>query len=309
MKRTNPNNATVRVPKFDLAIDAETLNELRGLLDQRKKLDDAVSSAPSEIAAGEAELAGLRHQLAMLEADVVLVDDDEFPKLQKQIADLSEVIDAKDLAFRRLKSRLKALEDRAPELDNKIELAIGYVRVDANIAAQNLQAELASELRSKVAEIRSIYAQVRALQSVIPLQQARDFLVCAHVPDLDHCMVSYPHGIPRDFSQNLLEQRDDATEAAESQIAEALKPITDAFLLARKHNPYVPLAKRPVPYVRKGAWDGPGGRTGDRPEQSEQAEAPASSESSSRDGNPRSGVPAEMNWATAMEAAARSSGF
>ncbi|EEF24372.1 conserved hypothetical protein, partial [Ricinus communis] len=128
MKRTNPNNATARVPKFDLEIDAGTLNELRGLLDQRKKLDDAVNSAPSEIAAGEAELADLRHRLAVLEADVVLVDDAALPEMQKQIEDLSEVIDAKDLAFRRLKGRLKALEDRAPELDNKIEIAIGYLR-------------------------------------------------------------------------------------------------------------------------------------------------------------------------------------
>ena len=306
MKRNSTNASVPQAPRFALAIDAETINELRGLLDQRKKLDDAVNSAPAEIAAGEADLAALRQELALLEADVVLVDEPALPKLQKQIAELSEVIEAKDLAFRRLKGRLKALEDRAPDIDNRIEIAIGYVRLEANMAAQNLQSELAAELRKKVGDVRNVYAQVRALQSAVPLSQTRDFLVCAHVPDLEHCMVSYIGGTPHDNSQNLLELRDDDTEAAEGEIVEALKPITEALLVARKHKPYVPLANRPVPYVRKGAWDGPGGRTGDRIEQPQQAEATASSESGARAGNPRSGAPVEMNMAAALAAADRS---
>lgn len=270
MKRTNTKAA--EPPRFSLAIDAEIINELRGLLDQRKKLDDAVNNAPTEIATAEAELAALRHRLALLEADVVLVDDAALPALQKQIAELSDVIDEKDLAFRRLKGRLKALEDRAPDIDSKIEITIGYVQLEANMAAQNLQAELAAELRTKVAEVRNVYAQVRALLHAAPLQQARDFLACAHVPDLERCFVSYASGVAHDSSQNLLALTDETTAAGEAEIVEALKPIAEAFALARKHKPYVPLAKRAVPYVRKGAWDGPGGRV-DRPE--EPAEEPA----------------------------------
>ncbi|TCG03513.1 hypothetical protein BZM27_47985, partial [Paraburkholderia steynii] len=134
MKRTNT-NAAAQAPRFALAIDAETIDELRSLLEQRKKLDDAVESAPAEIAAAESELANLRHQLGMLEADVILVEDAKLPALEKDIAQIAETVDAKDLAFRRLKARLDALEARAPDLDSKIELAIGYVRVEASMAA------------------------------------------------------------------------------------------------------------------------------------------------------------------------------
>ncbi len=273
MKRTNTNTAAVQAPKFALAIDAETVSELSGLLDQRKKLDDAVNSAPADIASAEAELAHLRYRLGALEADVVLVEDAKLPALQNEIAQLADTIDAKDLAFRRLKARIDALEARAPDLDTKIELAIGYVRVEANMAASSLQSVLAAELRAKVAEIRNIYAQVRTLLGAAPLQQASDFLACAHVPDLEHCFVSYVRGVPHDSSQNLLALRDESTAAAEAEIVEALKPIAEAFAMARKHRPYVPLAKRPVPYVRKGTWDGPGGRV-DRPEEAEEPPAP-----------------------------------
>src|ERR1700761_7296685 len=110
MKRSNQNESTTQAQRFSVAIDAEPLNELRGLLDQRKKLDDAVNSAPAEIAAAESELSGLRHQPGVLEADVVLIDDAKLSALQKEIAKLVETIDAKDLSYRRLKARLDALE-------------------------------------------------------------------------------------------------------------------------------------------------------------------------------------------------------
>jgi hypothetical protein len=315
MKRTNTNASSAEAPKFDLAIDAETLNELRELIGQRKKLDDAVNSAPADIFAAEGELSEMRRQLSVLEADVVLVDDAKLPSLQKEIEKLAGTIDVKDLAVRRLKGRLEALESRAPDLDSKIEIAIGYVRIEVNIAAQSLQSQLAEELRDKVKTVRMLYAQVRALQSVVPLPQTNDFLLCAHVPDLEQCMASYASGAPRDVSQNLLALVDDGTAAAESEVAEALKPIAEALMVARKHRPYVPLAKRPAPYVRKGAWDGPGGRTGDRIERPAEigAQANGSSESPAKASTPnggstRDGMPVEMNMAVAIDAAARSAG-
>ncbi|QVN19577.1 hypothetical protein [Burkholderia pyrrocinia] len=265
MKRTNQNAAAVPAPKFDLSIDAKTLSELRELLDQRKKLDDAVNSAPADIVAAEVELAGLRQQFAALEADVVLVDDAKLPSLQKEIAKLAGTIDDKDLSIRRMRARLDALEARAPELDNKIDLAIGYVRVEASMAAQDLQVELAETLRSKVEEVQMIYAQVRALNRLVPMPRTSDFLISAYVPDLESCMRVNTGTGHYDAAPNLLAITNADTESAESEIAETMKLIADALIAARSHRPYVQLAKRPKPYVVKGAWDGPGGRT-ERPE-------------------------------------------
>lgn len=310
MKRTNTNATSAQAPKFDLAIDADTLNELRDLLAQRKKLDEAVNSAPAEIFAAEAGLSEMRRQLSVLEADVVLVDDAKLPSLQKEIEKLAETIDVKDLAVRRLKARLEALEARAPALDEKIELAIGYVRVEANMASQSMQGVLAEELRSAVDAVRMIYSKVRALQGFVSQPRTSDFLISAYVPDLESCMrVNTGTGF-YDAAPNLLTALDSNTSAAESEIKEALKPIIEALMVARQHRPYVPLAKRPAPYVPRGAWDGPGGRTGNRPEQPEQAEMPTNSGSGAAgNSNARSGIPVEMNMAVAMDAAARSAGF
>ncbi|VWD12462.1 hypothetical protein [Burkholderia contaminans] len=261
--------ASAAQAKPNLTIDAETISNLRDLLDQRKKLDDAVNSTPAEIHLLETELSSVRQQMASLEADIVLVDEGQLPAKQKQIKALGEVLAEKELAVRRKKMLLETLEQRAPDLDEKIEIAIGFVRVEASIASQSLRSDIAEELRGKVHELQLIYAKIRSLHGLVPNDRTGDFLQSAMVPDPDHCMrITTPSGT-YEASTNLLDVRSDDTAAAEALISAAMRPITDVLALARKHRPYVPLAKRPAPYVRKGAWDGPGGRI-DRPEEPEE---------------------------------------
>jgi hypothetical protein len=251
MKRTNQSTATIQTtaPTSD---DNEAIRELNELLAQRGKLDEAVDTAPAEIAEAERELANMRQTLAAHEADVVLVDAAKLPALQKDINRLATAIDAKDLEVRRMRARLDALEARAPELDSKIDLAIGYVRVEANMAAQDIQVVLAEELRSKVAEVRMIYAKVHALQYLVPMDRTRDFLVSAYVPDLESCMRVNTGTGHYDAAPNLLAITTNDTASAAAEIAATMKPITDALIVARKYRPYVPMAKRPQPYVNRG---------------------------------------------------------
>lgn len=258
MKRTNQNAIAAAAPKSSASFeDAEAIRELNDLIEQRRKLDEATNAAPEQIAAAEQELASLRNYMASKEADVVFVDDSKLPGLQKEIAKLSESIDAKELDLRRKKARLDALEARAPELDAKIDLAIGFVRVEANMAAQDIQVELAEELRSKVAEVQMIYAKVRALQRVVPMDRTSDFLLSAYLPDLESCMRVNTGTGYYDAAPNLLAITNDETQAAEAEIAVAMKPITGALIVGRQHRPYVPLAKRPQPYQFRGSNEGP----------------------------------------------------
>ncbi|WP_144142648.1 hypothetical protein [Paraburkholderia sp. BCC1884] len=260
MKRTNQIASNAEATKSaEPLVDADAINELNELLSQRRKLDDAVDEAPGQIAAAERELSGLRADLAAREADVVFVDDSKLAALQKEIAKLADAVDAKDLAVRRLKARVEALEARAPELDSKIDLAIGFVRVDANMAAQDVQAELAEELRSAVAKAQVIYAKVRALQRLVPMDRTSDFLISAYVPDLESCMRVNTGTGHYDAAPNLLAAATDETKAAEAELAELMKPITDAVHAGRKHRPYVPLSRR-QPYIIKGSNEGIGGK-------------------------------------------------
>lgn len=273
MSRTQQ-SGSLRQAAPNLSIDAEAISNLRELLNQRRKLEDAVNAAPAEINSSEAELSSLRQQMASVEADIVLADDGHVPAMQKQINALSKAIAEKDFAVHRAKARLEALEARAPELDDKIEVAIGFVRIEAGIAAQSVRADIAEELRNKLFDLRLIYAKVRALSAIALDNRTRDFLESAVIPDLDHCMRITTITGTYEASVNLLSLKDDDTAAAESLISKSMGPITEVLALARKYRPYVPLAKRPAPYVRKGTWDGPGGRT-ERPATPEEADASA----------------------------------
>jgi chromosome segregation ATPase len=128
-------------------------------LDRRKKLDEAVGSAPAQIAAAEANLQALRSELAAKEADIVWIDDAKVPAMEKEIATLVAAIEAKDREIQRTKGRVKALEDRAAEIDADVEQANNLMNLEASMAGQEVEEIIASELRLKVKELQSMFAK------------------------------------------------------------------------------------------------------------------------------------------------------
>jgi hypothetical protein len=239
---------------------------LNRALDRRKKLDDAVGSAPAQIASAEAELQSLRSELAAKEADIVWVDDAKVPAMEKEIAKLVAAIEAKDREIQRTKGRVKALEDRADEIDAEVEQAKTMLNLEASMAGQEVQANVAAELRLKVKELQSIFAKVRSLNRLTPIGTTADFLASAYVPDLERCLrIPGPNGFTN-TSPNLIDVVTEETSRAEAEIAEQLKPIAEALVAGRRHRAYIPLARRPAPYVRKGSYGGPNGPTEPPPE-------------------------------------------
>jgi hypothetical protein len=83
--------------------------------------------------------------------------------------------------------------------------------------------------------------------------ELRDFLAAALVPDPDGFMRFPAGGGWVNQGANLLDMPpDDIGAAAARAITEGLKPVRESLAAARAHSNYVPLAKRPKPYVRKG---------------------------------------------------------
>jgi hypothetical protein len=248
-------------PEVTAAIDALNL-----ALDRRKKLDEAVGSAPAQIAAAEANLQALRSELAAKEADIVWVDDAKVPAMEKEIARLVAAIEAKDREILRTKGRVKALEDRASEIDADVEQANNLMNLEASMAGQEVEEIIAAELRLKVKELQSMFAKVRALNRVTRSARTLDFLMDAYVPDLEKCMRTVGKNGTSNSSPNLIDVVTEETGRAEAEIAEQLKPIADALAAGSRHRTYIPLAMRPKPYVRKGSLGGPGGPTEPPPE-------------------------------------------
>jgi hypothetical protein len=260
MKRTTPAaSAATSSPGLIASAANAAIADFDALRERRKRLDEAVDDALSQIATSERELAMMRTALAAKETDIILIEDAKLPALEKEMEQLANAVDSKDLAVRRFKARIEALEAKAPEIDAQVDEAICRMRTEASLTAQDLQAELAIEIRENVASLQRIYSKVRKLQQLVPTLRTSDFLVSAYVPDLDICMraLTGSGNEYQDMAPNLLAAKDAATEQAEAEIAARMSNFGAALQSARMYQPYVAIAKRPKPYVFKGSNEGP----------------------------------------------------
>ncbi|VVE01709.1 hypothetical protein [Pandoraea terrigena] len=250
----HPPKATEVKSRFS---DLEALQEIEGLLSQRKALEQHADSIPAQIDAAKRQLEAIGGQILDAEMELLTAPEKSIPKITKQRDDLETQQVECELRIRRLQTQLAAIEARAPEIDEKITVAIGFVKLEATIASEEIQAALAEDIRRDVAALRRTYAKVRTLQALVPMPRTSDFLLDAYVPDIESCMRVDNGATHYNTAPNLLAEKNSDTERAAVEIAEALKPITDALHVCRAHRPYVPIAKRPQPYQFRGSNQGP----------------------------------------------------
>ncbi len=251
------------------ALTPEVIQAIEAVHDaiaRRKVLDEAVNEAPARIAALEQEADRMRGELARLDADIALCDDAEVPAKERAIKKLDGDLSTKETELRRARARLDALEARAPEIDAAVSEA-GYVlNLETNSLAESFKERISEELREAVKPLLPILEKARA---VGPLMN--DFCQAAYLPDPAGFYLARSNNNANfaNIGFNLLS----GASGLPNPINEVMAPVNAALAAWRGHKPYLPLAKRPVPYVRKGAWDGPGGRV-DRPDEPEQPPAP-----------------------------------
>lgn len=254
MKKAPAASVTPEAPDFS---SLEALRGLADLLEQRRTLEERVAQIPAALAEAREELGTLDKEIGEAEVSLLTLPDKQVPAAIKR----RDALEAKQvecaLRIRRLEVQLSAIEATAPDLDSKIELEIGAIRIEASIASETVQVALAEDIRQSVSGLRVLYAKVRALQRLVPTARTGDFLLDAYIPDLESCMRVNTGTGHYNSAPNLLQVIDPETQQAEAEIAEMLRPITDALVASRKHVPYVPLAKRPQPYVFKGSNEGP----------------------------------------------------
>ena len=109
------------------------------------------------------------------------------------------------------------------------------------------------ETRTGVKPLLRIMEKARAVGPAL-----NDFCRGAYVPDpvgfiLANSNIGTTTG---NIGFNLLSE----ASGLPNPIAEVMAPVNAALNALRAHRPYVPLAKRPQPYVIKGSSEGPGGR-------------------------------------------------
>lgn len=232
--------------------DLDALRDLYDLIEQRRVNDEHASQIPDQISIAQIELDSLGARIVDSELALLQVTDKKLPDAMKAREALEQQQVECELRIRRLRTKLSAIESRAPDLDEKIELATGVVRIEANMASEALQSQLAEEIREKTKDLQLLYAKVRALHRLVPMPRTDDFLLDAYIPDLEACMRINTGTSSYNTAPNLLVGTSPETQRAEAEIVALLKPISAAIAAGRQHRPYIPLAKRPQPYVRKG---------------------------------------------------------
>jgi len=237
----------------------QAVTTLNAALECRKTLDAAVNESPARIAEIEAEQARLMGEIASTEADIALCDAGEVSAKEKAIKRLETAFKDGETALRRARARLEALEARAPKLDAAIDEAGGVLNLEVSMMVASLKSLIAQEIREAAKALLPIMERARAIGP-----QLNDFCVGAYLPDPETFILAASNhtSAGANVGTNLLRE----ASGLPNTITEVMKPVNDALNALRAHRAYVPLAKRPVPYVRKGAYDGPGGRV-DRPEE------------------------------------------
>lgn len=236
-------------------------------LGRRKTLDEATNAAPAQIAELEQEANRLRGEIASREADIIWCADTEVPAAEGAIAKLSDELITRETELRRAKSRLDALEARAPELDAAVDQAGYMLNLEVGMQGEIFRARISEELREAVKPLLPILEKARAMGPLF-----NDYLQAAYLPDPEGFILGLRSNgaISSNVGVNLL----NGVSNVPNPITEVMAPVNAALNALRSHRAYVPLAKRPKPYVMKGAWDGPGGRTGPRPPEVEKPSAP-----------------------------------
>jgi hypothetical protein len=234
----------------------ESFGRLVSLLARRDRLTARVEGFPAKIEQARADAAAAGDAIMRLEMDFVADDEDLAPTTlknhEKTVRAAQERQFEAESMERALRMRLEALEGRLLELDSEVAAEIQVARVDVSATGAALLHELGEELAAAIVPVQRVIAKIGALTAITPLQNARDFMMSAYVGDLQSSMFLFGVNGGVNTAPNMLTARNEATEQAVGEVAERLQHVSDVMALVKGYRAYVPLDRRPKPYVRKG---------------------------------------------------------
>lgn len=261
------------------------------------KVAAKIDEAAAQLHALEADLRRLASDVGAEEGKLALADAPaEIKRHEKVVKDLLTESETKEREVKRLRARIQALEEQAPALDEALRDAIVDLRIEFSGWQNGIAARIGTELEALVAPIRTLVAMANAAAYGSGANSLSDFVAAAYIPDPDGFMRTRDRGGWVNQGRNLLVGLPNSRPAEAEAIAVQCLPVLQALRAGESHTAYVPLARRPVPYVRKGyeirGWTSKSDSDGDG-DAPNTAAAPAARVE-----------PQELNVAPAMTAAA-----
>ncbi|WP_342616977.1 hypothetical protein [Rhodoferax sp. GW822-FHT02A01] len=217
---------------------------------QAEKLRQRVDESAADIVTQNAELDRLTRELSEKQADRALADDDQVKALDAEIKKLIDKVDAKSRELNRTRNLIEALEVKAPEVDAAVVDAQQILGIERHIWSEVIIDAIRDELEAAVRPLIGVMAKAKAFGRFNGFLS--DFLNAAWVPADPKSFLRAANGAyAYNIGRNLLDgSPDDAQRAHADAIVAAVAPIYQQ--LNMKHAEYVPLDKRPKPYVKKG---------------------------------------------------------
>lgn len=234
------------------------------------KVAAKINEAAAQLPALEADLQRLAGEVGAEEGKLALADAPaEIKRHEKVIKDLMAESETKEREVKRLRARIQALEEQAPALDEALRAAVSDLRIEFSGWQSDLADRIGSELEVLVAPIRQLVAMAKAAAYGAGTSNLSDFVAAAYIPSPSNFLRTRDHGGWVNLGRNLLEGLPNSLPAEAAAITAQCLPVLQALRAAESHTAYVPLARRPVPYVRKGVeirgWTSKSDGDGDAP--------------------------------------------
>lgn len=217
------------------------------------KVAAKIDEAAAQLHALEADLRRLASDVGAEEGKLALADAPaEIRRHEKVVKDLLTESEMKEREVKRLRARIQALEEQAPALDEALRAAVSDLRIEFSGWQSGLAARIGTELEALVAPIRTLVAIANAAAHGAGANSLSDFVAAAYIPDPDGFIrTPVAHGW-ENRGRNLLQGLPNTRPAEAEAVAVQCLPVLQALRAGESHKAYVPLARRPVPYVRKG---------------------------------------------------------
>ncbi|NML43508.1 hypothetical protein HHL11_07095 [Ramlibacter sp. G-1-2-2] len=236
----------------ELLAHQKTLDEL---ITKAKKTRAAIDETAAQIPLLDVEAQELTAKLAVTDADRCTAEDSEVKALDAAIKKLAEALDSKQRALARAKNVLIVHEARAPEHDEAVQAAVIVLQNDLIAFGNGVMEQARAELLEKVKPLQGLFAALRTIGATGEARAVREFVEAAYVPDPKGFSNSV--GYERRFGTNLLAEQPDPEHAQlAAHLSAALAPIRASLAAGKALGTFVPLDRRPRPYIRRG--DSPG---------------------------------------------------
>jgi hypothetical protein len=240
-------NETMRSAAAEYAAAQAARENCETELARNTKMRAQIDADAAALPGKDAQLQSKASEAADLDAERSIASDDAVRGIDAKLKRVRGDEDAASRELNQTKARLGALEGKMEASDEAVRSAANALSAEIGVLEARLASEISSELAAALKPAIAVLAKARAIGS----PQMALFARSAVVPDpAEWIAVTSESGT---VCSNLLDAASDEQQAgAADAIRQAMLPFRATLAKAHGLPSYVPLSKRPPPYVRRG---------------------------------------------------------